>query len=90
MQAQMPTLVPFPHTVSFVREDQGGSEWGARLAVGAAKRPTRGRQAANEGPASGQRGAYEQPVVDPQVSQRMHVPLRTRVKCPHTGHASPS
>ncbi len=32
----------------------------------------------------------EQPVVDPQVSQRMQVPLRTRVKCPHTGHGSPS
>lgn len=34
--------------------------------------------------------SYEQPVVDPQVSQRMHVPLRTREKWPQTGQGSPS
>jgi hypothetical protein len=31
-----------------------------------------------------------EPVVDPHVSQRMQVPLRTSVKCPHTGQGSPS
>ena len=33
---------------------------------------------------------YEHPVVEPQVSQRMQVPLRTRVKWPQTGQGSPS
>jgi len=34
--------------------------------------------------------AYEHPVVDPQVSHFMQVPLRTRVKLPHSLHISPS
>lgn len=33
---------------------------------------------------------YEQPVVEPQVSHFMHVPLRTKVKLPHSPQASPS
>jgi hypothetical protein len=33
---------------------------------------------------------YEHPVVDPQVSHFMQVPLRTRVKLPHSPQASPS
>ena len=32
----------------------------------------------------------EQPLVDPQVVHFMHVPLRTRVKLPHSPQASPS
>ena len=45
-----------------------------------------------DGPAGGEnrRGYQEQPVVEPQVSHFMHVPLRTMVKCPHAGHGSPS
>lgn len=34
--------------------------------------------------------SHEQPVVPPQVSHFKHVPLRTRVKCPHSGQGSPS
>ena len=33
---------------------------------------------------------HEQPVVLPQVSHFMHVPLRTKVKLAHSGHASPT
>jgi hypothetical protein len=33
---------------------------------------------------------YEQPVVLPQVSHFMQVPLRTSVKLPHSEHISPS
>jgi len=33
---------------------------------------------------------YEQPVVEPQVSHFMQVPLRTSVKLPHSPQASPS
>lgn len=33
--------------------------------------------------------AHEQPVVDPQVSHFMQVPLRSNVKLPHSPHASP-
>lgn len=34
--------------------------------------------------------AHEHPVVPPQVSHFMQVPLRTSVKLPHSGQASPS
>src|SRR6476646_2170866 len=34
--------------------------------------------------------AHEHPVVDPQVSHFMQVPLRTSVKLPHSPQASPS
>jgi hypothetical protein len=33
---------------------------------------------------------HEHPVVDPQVSHFMQVPLRTSVKLPHSPQASPS
>jgi hypothetical protein len=33
---------------------------------------------------------HEHPVVDPHVSHFMQVPLRTRVKLPHSEHISPS
>jgi hypothetical protein len=33
---------------------------------------------------------YEHPVVDPHVSHFMQVPLRTKVKFPHSPQASPS
>jgi hypothetical protein len=33
---------------------------------------------------------YEHPVVEPQVSHFMQVPLRTSVKLPHSPQASPS
>ena len=33
---------------------------------------------------------YEHPVVLPHVSHFMQVPLRTKVKLPHSPHASPS
>jgi hypothetical protein len=33
---------------------------------------------------------HEHPVVPPQVSHLRHVPLRTRVKLPHSPQASPS
>jgi len=33
---------------------------------------------------------HEQLVVEPQVSHFMQVPLRTRVKLPHSSHISPS
>ena len=33
---------------------------------------------------------YEHPVVLPHVSHFKHVPLRTKVKFPHSPHASPS
>ena len=36
------------------------------------------------------RRAYEHPVVLPHVSHFMQVPLRTRVKLPHSPQASPS
>src|SRR5271169_377929 len=36
------------------------------------------------------RCSHEHPVVDPHVSHFMHVPLRTRVKLPHSPHISPS
>ena len=35
-------------------------------------------------------GAYEQPLVLPQVSHFRHVPLRTMVKFPHSEQLSPS
>ena len=41
------------------------------------------------GPASA-RLSHEQPLVAPQVVHFMHVPLRTRVKLPHSPQASPS
>ncbi len=34
--------------------------------------------------------AYEHPVVPPQVSHFMQVPLRSKVKLPHSPQASPS
>ena len=34
--------------------------------------------------------AHEHPVVEPHVSHLRHVPLRTRVKLPHSPQASPS
>ncbi len=34
--------------------------------------------------------AYEQPLVEPQVSHLRHVPLRTMVKLPHSLQLSPS
>ena len=34
--------------------------------------------------------AYEHPVVLPHVSHFKHVPFRTKVKFPHSPHASPS
>ena len=34
--------------------------------------------------------AHEHPLVAPQVLHFMHVPLRTRVKFPHSPHGSPS
>jgi hypothetical protein len=34
--------------------------------------------------------SYEHPVVEPQVSHFMQVPLRTSVKLPHSPQASPS
>lgn len=34
--------------------------------------------------------SHEQPLVAPQVVHFMHVPLRTRVKLPHSPQASPS
>jgi hypothetical protein len=34
--------------------------------------------------------AHEHPVVEPHVSHFKHVPLRTRVKFPHSPQASPS
>jgi hypothetical protein len=33
---------------------------------------------------------HEHPVVDPHVSHFMQVPLRTKVKLPHSEHISPS
>ena len=33
---------------------------------------------------------HEHPLVAPQVTHFMHVPLRTRVKLPHSPQASPS
>jgi hypothetical protein len=33
---------------------------------------------------------HEHPVVEPQVSHFMQVPLRTSVKLPHSEHISPS
>jgi hypothetical protein len=35
-------------------------------------------------------GAYEQPLVEPQVSHFRQVPLRTMVKLPHSEQLSPS
>ena len=41
-------------------------------------------------PGEGARRRHEQPLVDPQVAHFIHVPLRTRVKLPHSPQASPS
>src|SRR5262249_60679782 len=47
--------------------------------------------APTESPRGYPRGRVQlQPLVEPQVVHFMHVPLRTRVKLPHSVHASPS
>ncbi len=64
-------------------------------ALSAVNRPSRraGPSRLRAGPAAGARAGRDgqlQPVVAPQVAHLRQVPLRTRVKLPHSSQASPS